>query len=280
MEKRTTDIGSLQGDILVFGGAYSNYAALTELHNIATSLQIPASNIINTGDVVGYCAEPEQCVQFIKDWGIHSIAGNVEISLRERASDCGCDFASGGRCDMMSKTWFPYAQQHVSEDSLQWMDTLPDFIQFQYGGYQVMVVHGSCQHTSEFIFKSSPWQQKEDNLQSANADVILAGHCGLPFTHVRQNKFWINAGAIGMPANDGTTRVWYAILNLDGKGQLVASHHSFNYDNRKTSEAMTLHNLPPAYAQTLFTGLWDNCEILPTTEASEQGKTISFTATY
>jgi len=57
--------GTLTGKILVFGGVYSNFQALQKMQEIATELQIAPSHIICTGDVVGYCAQPEETVQSV-----------------------------------------------------------------------------------------------------------------------------------------------------------------------------------------------------------------------
>lgn len=97
------NLGTLKGPLLVFGGVYSNLQALEALQKQAQQLGIPASNIICTGDVVAYCAEPETCVQQIRAWGIHCIAGNVEIQLSTGQENCACDFVAGGRCDTFSR---------------------------------------------------------------------------------------------------------------------------------------------------------------------------------
>jgi len=269
------DLGALSGKILVFGGVYSNLPALERLIEIANELQIPASNIICTGDIVGYCAQPEECVQRIRQWGIHSIAGNVEIQLRNREDDCGCNFDEGSRCDTFSRKWYPFAQLRLSEDSLQWMEQLPEHLCFQYGNKRVYVLHGSYLNPSEFIFRSTPWEQKQANFQTTQADIILAGHCGLPFHHEQDGLVWLNAGVIGMPANDGTSRVWYAILEME-KQVIAFEHRSFEYDHENAIHLMEKNKLPREYSETLRTGLWDNCEILPQEETKAQGKRLDF----
>ena len=103
------NLGILKGKILVFGGVYSNFQALEELKSIADSMNILPQNIICTGDIVGYCASPNQCLDLIENWGIHSIQGNVEQNLLNGTDDCGCNFEEGSRCDIFSKMWFPYA---------------------------------------------------------------------------------------------------------------------------------------------------------------------------
>lgn len=274
----TKDIGELKGQILVFGGVYSNWQALQAMQKVAAAAGILPSNIICTGDVVGYCAEPEACVQTIKDWGIHCIAGNVELQLREGGEDCGCDFNEGGRCDLFSRQWYPYAQASLSKNAIEWMWTLPHHLRFQYADLAGIVLHGSFFEVSGYVFASTPWDVKSNNFAAAQADLVLAGHCGLPFQDKQNGKHWLNSGVIGMPANDATPRVWYMILDTNQKGELTYQQHALNYDHHTAAASMRAAQLPGAYALTLETGLWDNCEILPETETNLQGVAIMETA--
>lgn len=271
------NLGRLTGPLLVFGGVYSNLAALEALMTLAKSHDIPTSNIICTGDVIAYCAEPEASVQAIRDWGIACIAGNVALQLVNGADDCGCNFEDNTRCDLFSKSWYPYAKQQLSTASLEWLGQLPLHIRFEYAGKRCVVVHGSYEETAEFIFKSTPWKRKTDQLRQANADVIIAGHCGLPFYDVQDGQYWINAGVIGMPANDGSPQVWYALLDAQD-GTLTVQHQAYHYDYERSAQLMEAAQLPAAYAHTLRTGIWDNCDILPITETQQQGKPIHFLA--
>ena len=276
----TPQMGTLHGQLLVFGGPYSNFQALSELQKIAELRGIPPQNIICTGDVVGYCAQPEESVQLVKSWGIHCISGNVEQNIVSGDDDCGCNYTEGGRCDLFSRNWFPYAVRSLSADSVRWMAELPQHLRFSYAGKSVAVVHGSPDQVSEFVFASSPWATKEKHFQAIGTDIILAGHAGLPFADVRvsdmrvsdvqNDHFWLNAGVIGMPANEGTPRVWYLLLD-DAEGTLSYSFESFTYDNVLANQLMQEKDLPEAYAKTLLNGIWDNCEILPEAEKELQG---------
>lgn len=270
MKNNILHIGKLEGPLLIFGGVYSNFQALERLINIAKAKGIPASNIICTGDIVAYCAEPEACLQAIRAWGIHCIAGNVELQLVNDEEDCGCNFAESTRCDLFSKNWYPFAKSNLSSDSIQWLETLPEFIQFNYAQKECFVLHGSYNNTSEFIFKSSPWASKATQFEELGVDVILAGHCGIPFYDNQQGKYWLNAGVIGMPANDGASSVWYLELN-DQQGLFDFDFHTFAYDHLQAACLMEQNNLPKAYAHTLRTGIWDNCDILPLVETKQQG---------
>lgn len=270
-------LGTLHGPLLVFGGVYSNLAALEELMRLATQLRIPTSNILCTGDVVAYCASPEACVQAIRDWGIPCIAGNVALQLASDADDCGCNFEDDTRCDLFSRNWYPYAKRQLSQASLNWLSQLPLFLHFTYVGKRCCVLHGSYEKTAEFIFKSTPWTRKAEQLAAASADVVLAGHCGLPFHDVHKGQHWINAGVIGMPANDGSPQVWYALLQDEGQ-QLQYQHCAYTYDHERSARDMETNDLPRAYAHTLRTGIWDNCDILPSIETQQQGQPLQFSA--
>ena len=268
--KKIVDLEKPKGKLLLFGGVYSNLQALEALKQIAEKENINPENCICTGDIVGYCAQPEETVQLFKIWGAKSIAGNVEIQLRENAADCGCDFREGSRCDDFSQQWYPYAKSKLSENSINFLKTLPNYIKFNYANKKVTVVHGSYFNTSEFIFKSTNWSQKEPNFTATKSDVIIGGHCGLPFNHQQEDKIWINPGVIGMPANDGNPSVWYVILN-DDKDLFNFTHKTLDYNFKLASKLMENGLLPEEYSRTIKTGIWDNTEILPPFETGLQG---------
>ncbi len=273
MNKTTKNIGQINGKLLIFGGVYSNLQALEAIQKIAQKEAIPPRNIICTGDIVAYCAQPEACIQVIRDWDIHSILGNVEIQLRDNLDDCGCNFDDGSRCDVFSRQWFPYAQSKVSQASKNWFHQLPDHLTFDYANKKCLVVHGSFFETSGFIFRSTDWAIKQKNFDATQADIILGGHCGLPFSDIQNEKYWLNPGVIGMPANNGQTSVWYMILNDE---PFSFQHHVLNYDYQTAAQLMNENQLLPQYAHTLQTGIWDNCDILPVLETQQQGKPIIF----
>ncbi|MEM9141773.1 MAG: metallophosphoesterase family protein [Bacteroidota bacterium] len=268
------NLGTKTGKMLLFGGVYSNLQALEALITVAEAEVIPPENCICTGDIVGYCAQPEETVQRFKQWGAGSIAGNVELQLVAGEADCGCDFEVGGRCDTFSRRWFPYANDQLSPDSRAWMATLPHYMRFTYAHRTIGVVHGAFGNVSQYIFKSTPLAVKESQFKDLACDLIIAGHCGLPFYEKLVNGIWLNPGVIGMPGNDGTPRVWYAILDEVSEG-LQFQIRPLDYDYKTASKRMIDRALPKAYAHTLVSGLWDNMEILPAPERRLQGVAIS-----
>lgn len=273
-KKLTKELKEIKGRLLIFGGVYSNLQALAQMKLIAKQENISASNIICTGDIVAYCAQPEECVQEVKEWGIHCVAGNVEIQLREGLEDCGCNFESGTTCNILSNQWYPFAQKKLSPGAKAWMDTLPDFLCFSYKGKKVQVIHGSINETAEYIYKSTAWDVKKELFEESGSELIIAGHSGLPFIDQKDNCTWLNAGVIGMPANDGTTDVWYTIMD-DSSDMLSYEFHRMQYDHELASQLMEINRLPKEYSKTLVTGIWDNCDVLPEVETLAQGTKLT-----
>lgn len=273
MGKKITDLAIKKGKMLLFGGVYSNLQALQAVMDIAVEHDITPENCICTGDIIGYCGQPQETLDTFKNWGAHSILGNVEIQLRDDQDDCGCDFTAGSRCDGFSDIWYAFAKANLHTSTTAYLKTLPDNIIFQYAGKQVAVVHGSFHHVSQFIFESTNWTEKQASLDALKAVVIIAGHCGLPFAHLHGGKYWLNPGVIGMPANDGMTNTWAMIL--DDSDGFEFEHIPVIYDHETATRHMEMNNLPQEYALTLTTGIWDNMEILPAAERKLQGKSLT-----
>lgn len=269
------DLGRLEGPLLVFGGPYGNISATKALRAVAADLEIPSKNIICTGDLVAYCAEPEETVRLIRDWDIHVVMGNCEQSLADRAVDCGCGFEEGSTCSALSADWFRYADGRISDDNRSWMGELPQLLNFEMAGRRFVVVHGGVGQINRFLFASTPEEEKlaELSLLGADVDGLIAGHCGIPFGQTVAGKAWFNAGVIGMPANDGTQNGWYLLIEPVGD-KLQASWHRLNYPAGQARDAMLKAGLT-GYADAITGGLWPSEDVLPEVEKRARGKALN-----
>jgi predicted phosphodiesterase len=259
--------------LLVFGGPYSNLRATEALIARAAALGIAPQQAICTGDVVAYAAEPEETAALLRAWGCHVVKGNCEESLAEAAPDCGCNFTAGSACDRLAKGWYPFASARVSQGTRGWMAALPPAIRFSYRGLQFHVLHGGTRETARWVFGSMREAIAEE-LALARADVVVAGHCGLPFITRASGGVWMNPGVIGMPANDATSDVWYGLVTpLDGAGTRL-SIHRLAYDHAAAAAAMRRTGHANGYARTLVTGLWPSLDVLPAREREAAGKRL------
>ena len=267
-----TDLAELQTPILVFGGPYSNVRALAALRTRAEQLGIPPSRAICTGDVVAYCVEPEETTAAIRTWGCRVIAGNCEEQLAAGSADCACGFEEGSECDRLAKGWYPFANERISPESRAWMGGLPSTLTFNAGGLSFRVIHGGVRTINRFVFASQSNELAEE-LAWAGADIVIAGHSGLPFIAKVGRGVWFNPGVIGMPANDGTPDVWYGLITLED-GQVLLSTHRLAYDHVAAAAAMRRYGHANGYARSLITGLWPSLDVLPPPERAATGKKI------
>jgi predicted phosphodiesterase len=263
----------MDGPVLVFGGPYGNLEATAALLDEARRRGIPSRNIVCTGDVVAYVADALATTVLIRRSGIRTIMGNCEESLGADSGDCGCGFAEGTACATLSVAWYAHARQSLDAASRAWMRGLPRRLDLVVGSRRLAVIHGGARRINRFVFASTPIASKRAELAFVGCDGIIAGHCGLPFSQLVDGRLWHNAGAIGMPANDGTPRVWYAILTPQ-RGGLLIEHHPLDYDHATAAAKMRARGLPEAYAATLGRGLWPSCDVLPAAERASRGKAL------
>jgi predicted phosphodiesterase len=267
------NLGNVTGRMLIFGGPYSNLQATIAMQARASELEIPAECILCTGDIVAYCAEPAETIDLIRSWGIHVVMGNCEESLAFSEPDCGCGFEPGSSCSTLAVTWYQYADRRVTTEQRRWMQQLPRSIEFEMAGTRFKVVHASLPSINEFVFASSDASAKMTQIRQAGVDVIIGGHSGIPFGQRLDNKLWLNAGVIGMPANDGGNNGWYMLIDPVDDG-LDVSWHNLDYDH-SASQQSTIAAGMQEYGQALVSGLWPSIDILPETEARQTGQPLT-----
>ncbi|WP_432472264.1 metallophosphoesterase family protein [Amphritea sp. HPY] len=267
---------SSEHPLLVFGGPYSNLEATTAMRKFAEEQQIPPCNILCTGDLVAYCASPEETVNLIRDWNISVVLGNCEESIGNDADDCGCGFEEGSSCNLLSVAWYNYSRPRIGQDNKSWMADLPSQLRFRFNDIDCLAIHGGINSINQFIFPSTSPDEKQSQLKQAGTDIIIGGHSGIPFGENTGNGYWLNAGVVGMPANDGTADTWYMLLTPQNHG-IKASWHRLKYDAETCAEKMAAAGLNYGYEKAIISGLWPSTDILPTTEADTTGSKLILT---
>lgn len=255
--------------LLFFGGPYSNLEALAALLAQAQALGIPDCNLLCTGDVVAYCADPQAVVDELRRRSIAVVQGNCESSLGAGADDCGCGYETGSACDLLSVRWYQYARSSVEQEARWWMANLSPTLSFEWGGAHWLALHGGLHQNNRFLFRSDSDVAFESEIPDG-VDVVVAGHCGLPFSRRLGNCLWHNAGVIGMPANDGTSRGWYTVAEVE-TGSIRLRSCPLVYDSVLAREKMHRADLPRGYADALLSGIWPSLDVLPEIERQATG---------
>lgn len=257
------DLGTIEGDVLAFGGIVSNAHALEALRGVADAREYTPGQMICTGDVTAYCGQPAEAVAGLRTLDAATIRGNCEESLAERAPDCGCGFDAGSTCDLLSVAWYAHADAVLGASDRRWMGGLPRLAVFRAHGRRWGVVHGGATAVNRFLWPTSPEVGFAEEIAALEAiagpvDAILAGHCGLPFLREIAGRFWFNTGALGMPPNDGDPRTSYGVIDANGP-----RIERLDYDHNAAAAVMRAAGLTQGYDQTLLTGWWPSEDVLP-----------------
>ncbi len=250
--------------VAIFGGPYSNLEATRAFFDEMVRRGISHDRIVCTGDIIAYGADAAATLAVVRASGCHVVMGNVEENLAARAADCGCGFEEGSTCDRLSAIWFTHAAAQLSAHDRTWMVGLPRQIELEIGTCRFAVVHGGVDNINQLVFASTDAVTKRQQIDETGMDGVIGGHCGLPFTQSVGGRLWHNSGALGMPANDGTTRIWYSIFRPEAGGVAI-EHRALGYDQTSAAAKMRLIGLPE-YAEALGSGIRVDADTLPPPE--------------
>lgn len=252
--------------MLVFGGVYGNVQALRAL--LAAH---PAAAMVCTGDLAAYCADGAAVCQIMRQQtNLTIIRGNCERTIAAGSDSCECGFAPGTVCEQLSVAWHRHAQNTISATHKAWLQTLPAQQIIQFGGRRLAVIHADAATDNRFIFASTPATDKRESLNALAVNGVIGGHSGIPFTQKIDDNMWHNSGALGMPANDGTPRVWYSLWTAQSGG-IEITHRTLTYDVSGAQKSMSEAGLPPEYRLSLQSGIWPSDSVLPMSERRQQG---------
>ena len=255
----------VSGRVVLFGGVYNNYLALTALLE-----DTPArpGEIFCLGDVGAFGPHPDRSVEILRESGIPIVQGNYDRSVGLRRGDCACGYTDP-RDNHFAALSYAYTFRKTSERNRDFLATLPEEIRLRGpGGERILLCHGSPRRQNEFLWESlSPDPFLARLLDEARCDILAVTHTGIPWKRcLPDGRFVVNVGAIGRPVNDGRTDVWYAVLDLSGE-KPDAVFLPLAYDHGRLAAEMRAEGIVEPFVETVETGWWTTClEILPAKE--------------
>lgn len=276
--------------IALFGGIYNNYLALEAALRDIRRRGVDA--IYCLGDFGAFGPHPDRVFPIIWDNRVQCIQGNYDQSLALNLPDCQCGYTDP-RDNYFARVSYQYTYERTSPENRRWLGTLPTHIRLQLGRYRVLLCHGSPRKINEFLWESTTSTAFLHWLCTTyETDVICATHTGikwhrllsgisehkkacLPSPYISTSvehgvgevcdRHFVNVGVLGRPENDGTTRVWYTIL--EASPDLRVAFIPVEYDYRRLAREMREEKLPEEFVETIVTGWWTTClEILPAKE--------------
>ncbi len=241
------------------------YAIISDIHSNWEAFQTVIEAIkeekvdkyLFVGDIVGYAANPCECITEFKKLKCVAIAGNhdwgaVELSSMENFNS-------------YAKEAIQWTMTQLSEKDKEFLRKLP-LVQTT---DDITLVHSTLLDPEKWEYIRSTFQAHK-SIDIQKTSVLFAGHSHVPITFFEPSqikgpikiakektiqiqedyKYFINVGSVGQP-RDGDPRACYAIY--DKKKQTVEIKR-IEYDVKKAQEKILEAGLPPKLAERLECG--------------------------
>jgi predicted phosphodiesterase len=205
------------------------------------------------GDVVGYGANPKECLDIVREMGMPCVKGNHDEFCSSED-----DLEGFNPHAAEAVTW---TRKQLSPDDRQWLRDLK---------YVRLVASFSMVHAT--LDGPQRWGYVFDKLMAAasftyqNTAVCFFGHTHVPVAFVRDSvvrggtyskfrvepgrKYFVNVGSVGQP-RDGNPRAAYVIYDLE-EGTIELRR--LDYDIPKAQQKILAAGLPERLATRLALG--------------------------
>lgn len=238
------------------------YALISDLHANLEALravleQIEACGADKTvclGDVVGYNANPNECVDLIREREIPTVCGNHD------AVASGLDEPWGfNPIALAAALW---TRERLTEENRLWLRQLPDTLSLT----EFLAVHGSPNDRDSYLFTWEDIVPHLGHLHERGHSLCFFGHTHSPcvfssgglyavengdiFRLRREETFFVNPGSVGQP-RDGNPMAAFGLLDTE-KRQF--SMVRVEYPVESASRSIIKAGLPNFLAERLFLG--------------------------
>lgn len=237
----------------IFSDVHSNLEALESVLAAYTNEHI--DKYLCVGDIIGYGANPKECIKIIRDLKILTVAGNH-------------DWASSGKYSI--EFFNPYARNGVIWTRKQIDNLEVDYLNnlgLVYKEDNFCIVHGTLVNPDQFgyLFELSDAQSSFEAMQQET--LCFVGHTHSPIifkknsgkiTYVKDsniviepdNQYIINVGSVGQP-RDGDNRACFCVY--DSKERSVQIKR-IEYDIQSAQLKILKAGLPSSLAHRLVLG--------------------------
>jgi len=243
-------VGSLK--FAIISDIHANLEALTA--TLRTVEDIGVDQVICLGDVVGYNANPNECVEIVREREIPTICGNHD------AVACGIEDPWGfNPVALYAAMW---TREHLAENNLEWLRNLPDTRTFD----SFITVHGSPANRNSYLFTWEDILPHVRYVQDQDRSLCFFGHTHSPgifstdgvytvdddsrFALGDGKLFFINPGSVGQP-RDGDPRAAFGLIDTEKEDYELVR---VAYPVKEAADRVIDEGLPHFLAERLFLG--------------------------
>ncbi|WP_207586471.1 YfcE family phosphodiesterase [Halomontanus rarus] len=186
------------------------------------------------GDVVGYNPWPADCVDAVRERSVPTVLGNHDAAVVDR---------TGFRFNGMAQAGVRHAIEHLEDEQLEWLESLPEE-RLEFDG-RVKLVHGHPENPDRYTYPEdfSPRLLGDE-------DVLVLGHTHVQHAERYAEGIVVNPGSVGQP-RDGDPRAGYAVLDLEA---MTVETRRVAYDVEAVQRAVKDAGLPERIGTRLARG--------------------------
>lgn len=207
-------------------------------------LEREADNIICLGDLTGYGPYPNEVIDFIREKRIMVTLGNYDASVAEKKFSYIKD-------NEVNRFCMPWAAEQLSNQNIEYLKSLPQSLILKCNGREIHFAHGSYRNINEYL--SEDYDKLDEVMEEFKGDVLVCGHTHIPYKKSFRDKLLLNDGSIGKP-KIGRPNGTYIILDIS-MADVRVEFIEFEYNLKKTVEAMKEKKLHPACIENIMTGM-------------------------
>ncbi len=237
--------------IAIFGDIHANLEALEAILEDAS--QQGVTDHVCMGDVVGYNADPDACLEIIQKLNCPTVKGNHD---EEASGNHSLD-----SMNPVAATALEWTRQQLSDAQRVWLSRLRMVRQVS----DFTIVHSTLDQPSHWNYVTNRFDAMS-NFSYQFTQICFHGHTHVPRVYMKSDrvqevpaesivieagaKYFINVGSVGQP-RDGDWRACYAIYDMEHQ-QIV--FRRIEYDIAKTQRKIIAAGLPAMLAERIQEG--------------------------
>jgi diadenosine tetraphosphatase ApaH/serine/threonine PP2A family protein phosphatase len=240
------------------------YAFLGDIHGNTDALDkvlesvrgSSVDKIVCLGDIVGYGAEPVQCLKIIRDLKCDVIAGNHDWAAVGKISiECFNAYAKAAAL---------WTREQLDQEQKDWLANLPLVLTYEH----CAVAHGTFHQPEAFNYIQTVFdaEQSFEALRRLGAGLGFLGHSHVPvgffdtdpITYTLDTQIpldgetstIVNAGSVGQPRDENNRASW-ALFDTDKREVTI---NRIEYDIDGAANKIRAAGLPEILAARLYQG--------------------------
>jgi diadenosine tetraphosphatase ApaH/serine/threonine PP2A family protein phosphatase len=236
----------------IFSDIHANLEALEAV--LADARARRCTHFVCLGDVVGYNANPRECIERVRELGCPVVKGNHD---EEATLD-----ASSERFNELAERAIQWTRNNLVDQDKEWLRSLP----LQKLVHDFTIVHATLDTPGQWGYVFNTLDAAASFTYQRTA-VCFFGHTHVPMVFIRGQsgvrqerkehiriepgrKYFINVGSVGQP-RDGNWRAAYCIYDVESN---LVELLRVKYDLATAQDKITEAGLPQPLADRLAIG--------------------------